>query len=328
MSRICEQTVTINDAPVYQVINCGHTIGRGIADSDLFGMERVTYTPATHHNRLVALHALEGLAGECLFQNANDPWEDFFVHGKDGEWQKIAIATMRQEQTPRIDTYGAVVPVGAGRIIFCQLLLDTGSEKARRVYKQLLSNLGVRINTHLLAFVREHKDFAIETWMGLPRLPYQDIEAMERYFTDPQYTLNNLGEGVFGWMKRYERHGGAVNIPGSAGQDFFLTVFVDSDINRDPGLRDKQQLPDSSIVPDVFMEINCPCKMFVNGKLIFVSHEIPAHGIKVEDVVLKQGINRLVILCLETEEDIRLNTWFLNKYGDPIPGLRYLVTLD
>lgn len=32
--------------------------------------------------------------------------------------------------------------------------------------------------------------------------PHIDYEAMKDYYTDPEFSLNNLGEGLYGWMKK------------------------------------------------------------------------------------------------------------------------------
>jgi beta-galactosidase len=327
LSRLAGVPVQVVEAPVYQLQSTGHSLARGIPVPDLFHIEKVTYTPAGHQNQLICQHALEIPAGEVIFESVSNPWEEFFIHGKDGEYQKIAIATMRKQHPQPRRIYGDVLRVGKGQVVFCQVLPDEQYEKSRRIYTRLLSNLGAEIETFLLTIVREKQDHAIKAWMGLPKETYQDAAAMEAYFSDPGYILNNLGEGVYGWMKRLERRDGTVMIPDSAGGTWFLSAFVESDINRDPTRRATNELPDSSIVPDLFMTINCAYRVYVNGRLVSQGE---GHGevIRVQDVLLSQGLNRLIMVCLGGPEDIRFNAWFLNKYGDPPSGLHYRLTVD
>jgi len=118
-----------------------------------------------------------------------------------------------------------------------------GNDKIRRVYARLLVNLGVEVQTRLLEFTRPASDYAIEAVMTLLKEPYQDEEAVTAYYADPAFILNNLGEGVYGWMKRQDRRGGFIHVPGSAGRTCYLSVFVDSEINRDPSRRATLELP-------------------------------------------------------------------------------------
>jgi hypothetical protein len=328
LSALAGVDVRVEDAPAYQLAPGGHELARGISVSDLYHLERVTYTPANQHNRLAAQHSLEIEGRPRLFEGVHNPWEAFFTQGMDGEYQKIAVATriLRTPFTPR--GYGAVAPVGAGRLVFCQLLPEAGNAKVVRVYARLLGNLGAALEAGLFSTVRGAKDFAIDALMALPREYYQDLGAMEAYFSAPGYVLNNLGEGVYGWMKRAERKNGAVEIPGSAGRTWFLSVFVESEINRDPERRAAGELPDSSIVPDLFLEANCACRVYINGRRIFCSQEQTQEAVKIDDVPLVKGTNRVALVCAAGAEDVRLNLWFLNKYGDPLEGLRYRLTLD
>jgi beta-galactosidase len=320
--------VSIRAAPVYQLAPSGHELARGISVHDLDFLERVTYTPANHTNHLAAEYCLEIVGGQRLMENVHNPWEEFFVGGKDGEYQKISVATrIVRAEFERLG-YGAVTPVGAGRLIFCQLLPEAGNPKALRVYARLLGNLGAELASGLFSTVRAARDYAIDTLMALPRESYQDLAALEAYFSDPGYTLNNLGEGVYGWMKRAERQNGAIAIPGSAGRTWFLSVFIDSDINRDPEKRVAGELPDSSIVPDLFLETNAACRVYVNGRRIYTAETSLEGAQKIEDVVLSRGINRLALVCAAGEQDLRLNLWLQNKYGDPVEGLHYRLTLD
>jgi hypothetical protein len=181
-----------------------------------------------------------------------------------------------------------------------------------------------------LSYVKVERDYGIESLMALPFQVYQDYQKVEAYFGDPHYTLNNLGEGVYGWMKRVEKREGFIAIPESAGKTYFLTVFIESDINRDPTRRANNELPDSSIVPDLVVRGNASFKLFVNGHCYADCDNSQGDEVelKIADVVLERGINPMLIVCRGGEEDVKLNVCFRNKYGDYLEGLRYHLMLD
>ncbi len=194
----------------------------------------------------------------------------------------------------------------------------------------MLSNMGASFNTSFLSHIKQEKDHGIDSFMVLLKEEHHKLEEMERYFLSRDYVLNNLGEGLYGWMKRVEKSNGYVKIPGSMNKSYFLTVFIESDINRDPTKRKANELPDSSIVPDIALSVNSSFKLFVNG-ICYGDMEIDSEGcmnVKIDDVVLDKGINRLAMLIYGGEKDIELNLRFINKYGDNLDSLRYHMTLD
>jgi hypothetical protein len=58
--------------------------------------------------------------------------------------------------------------------------------------------------------------------------------------------------------------------------------------------------------------------LFINGRLAYSSEKCPSGVIKSGDTPLQMGV----------EAEISLNAWLLNKFGEPLTGLRYLLTLD
>ena len=145
---------------------------------------------------------------------------------------------------------------------------------------------------------------------------------MQAYFSSPEYALNNLGEGVFGWMLRLEQQAGVITIPNSSGQTWFLTVFIDSEINRDPARRESGVLPDSSIVPDLWIEANSPLTVFLNGQILIENASPVVGGFKVGDALLQKGINRLVIIARVGATDFQIRAWLLSKFGEPVSGIK------
>ena len=164
--------------------------------------------------------------------------------------------------------------------------------------------------------------------MVLARESHHDARAMEAYFTDPHYALNNLGEGVFGWMKRIDARDGVMTIPDSAGRTWFVTAFIDSEINRDPSMRPSHELPDPSIVPDLHVRSSCPLRLFLNGHQLLNLPEPPSGAVKIQDAVLLKGVNRLALICDGGAEGVKIAAWFLTRHGEPVPGLRSFLTLD
>ena len=65
--------------------------------------------------------------------------------------------------------------------------------------------------------------------MTLPYLQYQDFEKVKAYYLDPEFSLNNLGEGLYGWMKKIERNSHDVKlwIRNSRGGTCFVHVLHD-----------------------------------------------------------------------------------------------------
>jgi len=265
-----------------------------------------------------------------VFESVKNPWYDYFVRGFDGEYLKTAIATMAEEAECEPKCYGVVKAIGKGAILLSQIRPLRGNDKIKRVYTRLLSNVGASIHTHLLRTVKEDRDYGIESFMALPYQEHVEYDEMEAYFRDRNYTLNNLGEGVYGWMRQVEKREGVIAIPESAGKTYFLTVFVESDINRDPTRRVNNELPDSSIVPDLYVKINASFKLFVDGHC-YADCENPQGDdldLKIDDVVLDKGMNNVLLVCRGRKEDVRLNVCFKSKYGDLMEGLRYHLTLD
>ncbi len=319
--------VELEPAEVYQVQAVENSFTRGIPASDLFWIEKVTYSPASKKNTPICQHALTMEGVDTLFESVHNPWHDFFIRGLDAEYQKVAIATINAREAFRKRAYGVCAPVGKGELMISQVRLAWDSPKSRRFYTRLLGNLGAEFDQQFITLPKTSQDLDIPYWMGLEQADYADPEAMLAYFSSPDYVLNNLGEGVYGWMRRLEKNRGSIRVDGSVGKTWFLTVFVESAENHNPLKRAADELPDSSIVPDFYIRTNCALSLYINGGLL-AQRKAPADIIKIEDVLLDQGINRILVVCQAGEEDIHLNAWFRNKYGDPVKGLRYLLTLD
>jgi hypothetical protein len=331
LSRLAGSLVSLTQSETYQLVNCANRVGTptaGMTALDLSGLDRATYTPATYRNTIVARYAIDVAGAEPLLTGPHNPWTDYFVRGLDGEAIKMAVATAWHLAPPRPDVYAARLPFGQGAIVFWQAEIDPQSDKGVRLRNRLLSNIGHPVETRLFDQQKEPADFGIRSLLGLPHAAHQSYEAMVTHFTSPGYSVNNLGEGAFGWMKRLEARDGRVRVTGSAGQTWFLTVFLVASLNHDPSLREAGTLPDSSIVPDLFLFLNCSAVLFVNGIRLWETEEPTATPVKVSDVVLRQGINRLVLVCEAGDQDIELSVWLTDKHGEPLHDVRTQLTLD
>ena len=325
------EDVAIKAAELYQVKPNPHLLNRGISPHDLFHIERASYALITQENTIVCENAIATAGGQQLWESLQNPWVDYFIKHHDEEFRKVAVATMIGESEFKAQCYGLVKNIGQGNILFSQVRLLNDNEKIKRIYARLLSNLEAEIQTQLLSYVKDQKDYGIESVMALPHLEHQDYAQMEAYFIDPNFILNNLGEGVYGWMKPLHKENGQITVPNSARQTYFLTVFVESVLNRDLSKRVTGVLPDPSIVPDMDVSINCSFKLFINGHCHF-DYQNPQNDLvdlHLEDTVLSQGINRVVLVCrAASEENIKLNACFKNKFGDYLTDLKYHLTQD
>jgi beta-galactosidase len=326
-SELAGKPVELEPAEVYQVCAQEDTATRGIPASDLFWIEKVTYSPASLQNMPICQYSLVIGGAKVLLESVHNPWHDYFIRGLDAEFQKVAIATMNAGAAFHPYVYGLCTQVGKGILFFSQVRLVSENVKSRRFYTRLLANLGASYENPFLTLPKTPLDSDIPYWMALEQPTFVDKEAMLAYFSAADYVLNNLGEGVYGWMTRLEKSRGAIRVTGSAGKTWFLTLFIESAENHNPLKRASNELPDSSIVPDLFVITNCSFSLYENGRLL-ARQEASEGIVKIDDVLLEKGINRLLIVCQAGAEDLQLNAWFRNKYGDPVSGLRYLLTLD
>lgn len=328
LALLTGQEITIKFGEVFQVRHTSQLAAAFISDHDLYHIEKVTYTPGTYHNSILCTHHLAVGNGAAYLQDVHAPWTEYFINGHDDEFRKISVATRNHVEPFDPSTYGLVLPLGKGQVIFSQVLMLAENQKVIRYYSRLVSNLGGAVETNTFLYEKEERDFGVEAFMALAKEDYQDYDAMLAYFSAPDYILNNLGEGVFGWMKRQEKRAGYITLPGSHGKTYFLTAFVHSSINRDPTRRFNNILPDPSLVPDLFVDANCKFHLFVNGHDFHHQETLPQGVVKMEDVILRQGINRLVLIVQGLQDDIRLNVWFKDKFGEPLSGLTYSLTMD
>jgi len=329
LRQLIGRDVIVEKTDTYQLEakNCEEL--KYISAHDLYYYEKVTYSSASKQNVTICDYAVEVVEAIPILSTVNNPWREFFIDKKDAGFIKIAVATREENRIFNEKHYGWVIPCGKGKIILTQVKFSS-NEKAQRFYIRLLCNLGVPVKTDVLEYVKADTDYSIPSLMVLQYDGKKDFSKMEAYFSDGKYVLNNLGEGVYGWMTRVDQKDGSIVIPCSSGKTFFATVFIYSELNRNPEKREEGQFPDSSIVPDLYIHTNASFKLWVNG-ICHWEHKAVANGkqlVKIPDIVLDKGMNRMLLICTGAESDIKLSAYFLNKYGDSVEKLKYIMTLD
>ena len=150
--------------------------------------------------------------------------------------------------------------------------------------------------------------------MALPCKPWVNYEAMKAYYTDPEFSLNNLGEGLYGWMLKKERSSsdGAFLIQDPGEVRWFLSCFVH-------GLDPSCNPVDGILQGKLQVNTNCEYEIYLNG-----SH-VPEPERHIE---LRAGINRLIAIVQGAGEDIRFGMVFRNSAGSYMRHLQYRLTLD
>ena len=331
LSDMVKTPIAIKPGITYQLNPLRKGSGREISVHDLYGFEKVTYSRGDVENTVLADYSVFSEAGISFMKSVQNPWFDYFIKGKDGEHVKVGEVTrlLKQEFTPL--SYAKEFENGKGRLVICEVKMLSNNQKIKRVYSKLLVNLDAGINTQLLNSMKKEQDYGIPYFMYIKQEEYHDPVKMTAYFTQPLYVLNNLGEGVFGWMQPAEKKNGMITIPGSAGKTYFLTIFLESDINRDPSRRETDELPNEKIIPDLFVDTNSDMNIFVNGKKYADIHltDNCTEKVRIDDVLISKGINRIALIVKAGKKDLRFNVALKDKSGEFITsGITYKLTLD
>ncbi|SFD52791.1 Glycosyl hydrolases family 2 [Paenibacillus catalpae] len=284
---------------------------QGFSPVDLFGYDKVFLSLRDVVNRPLGTHSLsvDGAAALCTSVEGT-AWYDYFIGQHTDEYSRMALVELNRDKVKPAECYVLQTQAGQGLCVFSQLLMETESDKSIRLYTRLLANLGAAFDDGLLSSRKGDNQWAVEKIMAMPCRPYVDYEAMKAYYIDPEFSLNNLGEGLYGWMQKKERSSkdGAFRIPNPNGERWFLSCFV---YLLDPAYEEK------------------------HGKLLVTtnsSYEIYLNGAHVPDpeekIILKAGINRLIAIVDDMEKDIRFGMVFRNSDGTYMRHLKYSLTLD
>jgi hypothetical protein len=120
LDRLAGAAFRVEEAPTYQVAAQPDPATRGISQSDLSLIDKVTYAPPTASNTVIAQHALAAPSADTLLSGVTAPWADYFVRGLDAEYLKTAVATMALAAPAAPRCYGVRVRVGRGALLVSQ----------------------------------------------------------------------------------------------------------------------------------------------------------------------------------------------------------------
>lgn len=276
--------VEIKQVPTYHLKKVANSsITEGISPVDLFGMEKVPLSPRLVENHKLCENSIWIESAEILMESVvNTPWEDIIVKDRSAEYCKMALISLNRDKREKPLPY----MIQFGKFVISQV---TVNDSSRRIYDKLKANLGMFVEGDLFQTWSPERNNALEYVMSLPHQDYNDLEKERAYYTNPEYSLNNLGEGLYGWMNKLEcDQSGYITRVGSHHKIYFLTCFV---------LCDKPEEKRFSL------DINCEYRLFVNGE-----------EISGETVSFRQGINPIAMELKTGDEDFRFRLIWEDGY--------------
>lgn len=319
--------VRIENKPAWVVKRTeGGGFASGISLTDTFGFDKVTLTPRRVENTPACLNSIDVEGGANLMMSVTgQPWYDYYVREFSEEFSRPALIEFNRERKEAPLPYLVEKRLGKGVAVLSQL--ETGeSDKSVRIYTRLLSNLGAQISSDLFTCQKSDGDYAVNCFMTLPHEAHNDLEKERAYYTDPAYSLNNLGEGLYGWMKKVEKDAGDgfISIPADAGKRYFLTCFVYDCL---PGRADAWQA--EALSYRLAVDANCSVKIWMNGNPVLECSQASPDVRKVSaEVLLRKGYNRIAVETVASGGGIRFRPVFRNMDGSYAANLNYRLTID
>lgn len=317
LARLLDRPVRIAPHGTYHLAaDYTHAAVRGISPVDLFGFDKVHLSPRDVVNRELAGHRLEVQGAEVLCTSVEGTaWKDYFAGQHTAEYSRLALVELNRSKACAPGAFVIRQAVGEGEIICSQLLTDPGSDKSLRLYTRLLGNLEADFADELLQLDKGDAQWAVEAAMTLFCPPYTDYQAMKDYYTDPEFSLNNLGEGLYGWMKKKERReDGTLLIPAPEGRPLFLSCFVHL-----PALVSGSGEPADIRTGRLRLNSECAYEIYMNGQHVTQPER---------EIILRRGVNRLVAIVRGDREDISFGMVFLNPDGTYMNDLEFRMTMD
>lgn len=315
LARLLDRPVRVSPHETYHLAaDYAHAAVRGVSPVDLFGFDKVFLSPRDTVNWVLATHRLEVPDADVLCTSVEGTaWEDYFVHGYTAEYSRLALVELNRKKARPAGAFLIQLKVGAGSIICSQLLPDPASDKAIRLYTRLLSNLGAGYDDGLLESEKGDGEWAVESMMALPCPPHVDFDAMRAYYIDPEFSLNNLGESLYGWMQKKERRpgDGHLHIPNAGHDPWFFSCFV--------GVPERTGAEGQIRRGRLRVHTNATYEIYLNGKFVPEPEK---------ELVLMAGINRLIAIVRGTGGGIDIGLVFLHPDGTYMKNLEYRLTLD
>ena len=277
---------------------------------DMFGYDKPGMSPRETKNRPIAFDAVKCEGAQTLMESIEgNIWYDLFINGWMAELQKRALVEFNKINAQASEAYY----VKKDNVYICRFAAEPEYDKSVRMYTNLLSNLGCEFKENKIEYVKAEAKNAIEMIMSLPYLSYQDYDRALEYYSDPEFSLNNLGEGLYGWMKKWERDpvDGFMKTNNTKNKTLFVTTFVHN-LNRP---FETESPAEREYKLDLIS--NSPYKLYINGEQI-----------SGDTVTLKSGINRFFMLVNVGDEDFTFRAVFKNPDGTCADNLLYRVTTD
>ncbi len=304
LSKLVGGSAKIEKADIYALTSdYSDASMKCVSRVDMFGCDLPVMCPRDVENRPVAKAAVSVEGGRTLAEGREDiVWQDLMIEHSCAEHYKRALVEFKKDFEKPLKS----VIAAKDNFIISEFVADKNYDKSRRVYSTILTNLGIEVGVGELDVIKGEERFSLEAVMALPLLPHQDFNRAFEYYSDPEFSLNNLGEGLYGWLKKYERSevDGFFNFKGMANKTMFIISFVHQ--NSLPAKKYR-----------IIAKANSTFSLYVNGK-------------KVTDGIaeLKQGVNPIFILQKCNEADGRLYIRYANEDGSPAKDLIYRTTVD
>ena len=305
LSELFDEEVDIVDRYAY-ILKADYTekMLESVSLVDLFGFDKLYFTQRVTENRKMAEKAIYCKGARTVLESVEGTtWEDNFVNGYRDEMYLRPLVEYNRENKKDPAPYMIIKKCGRGKIVACQLSAMVQYEKSLRAYSRIFENLGVPLIKNGVLTRRGDEAYAVEAMTVLPYPEYLDFDEMFAYFSDKEFSLNNLGEGVYGWMNRTDRDGnGYLNVANSSGNGMFMTSFVSSPVA-------KKYLIESAATREYVL--------YVNGKKI-----------KDGEVDFVEGYNRLFIYSPPNKKDLSVKVIIKNTDGSYATDLIYRTTID
>jgi len=329
LEQLLKCSIDIKNIATYQLEEVKESlITKGIPITDLFRYEKIYLTPRQVENISICENSIEIENGNNILMSlSSTPWYDYFVRGFCDEYSRIALIEMNKNKAAKSLAYVVDKEYGDGKFIISQVATNSKQDKNTRVYSRLLANLGNNIvDKELFAYEKSEKDNSIDYILALPHEKYKDYKKAEEYYSDKNYSLNNLGEGLYGWMKKIEKDSeGFIKISNSSNRTYFLSCFVDY-----IGNKNIISMDDRSHKLSLNIDTSCSFKLWVNGDLLgeYIKSEEGIKKINIKEITLTKGLNRFIIAASAMDTIIKLRPVFVNLDGSYPDNIRYQLTID
>ncbi|MGG6312549.1 hypothetical protein [Paenibacillus macerans] len=313
LARLLDRPVRVAPHETYHLAaDYANAAVRGLSPVDLFGFDKVFLSPREVVNRVLAAHRLEAAEVAVLCSSVEGTaWKDYFVQGHTAEYSRQALVELNRRKARPSGAFLIEAKVGRGTVVCSQLLPDPESDKSLRLYTRLLANLGASFDDLLLEEEKGDGEWAVEAMMALPCPAYVDYGAMRDYYTDPEFSLNNLGEGLYGWMQKKERRStGLLHIANAGRNPWFLSCFVTVPEEGEAPRRGRLR---------VLADAASTVEIVLNGEVVPEPEK---------ELIMNPGLNRLIAIVRGTGGDLDFGWVFLHPDGRYMKDLSYSLTLD